>query len=253
MNGGVLVSVRDSEEARAALAGGAAVIDVKEPRHGPLGCAAPETVAAVGRAVAGAVPWTVALGELADGPAALARRFDDVVTALAGAMPPAAVKVGLAGMDRQAWERDLATVFARLGTATAPVAVAYADHEVAVAPDPRAVVAAAARLGCRWLLIDTADKSRGSMMAGAAAASLAGWIAAAHGARLSVVLAGSLTLDDLPAAVAIGAALVGLRTAVCCGGRLGVVDEGLVRAAVTAAARARRCSAVTAGADPRPR
>lgn len=252
MNGGVLVSVRDPDEARAALAGGAAVIDVKEPRHGPLGCAAPETVAAVGRAVAGAVPWTVALGEVADGPAAVARRFDDVVASLAGAPPPAAVKVGLAGMNRRAWERDLATVFARLGTATAPVAVAYADHEVAVAPDPYAVVAAAVRLGCRWLLIDTADKSRGSVMAGGTAHALPGWIEAAREARLPVVLAGSLTLDDLPAAVASGATLVGLRTAVCCGGRLGVVDEGFVRAAVASAARARRCPAIAAGADPRP-
>jgi len=33
----LLVSVRDASEARAALAGGAGIIDAKEPLNGPLG------------------------------------------------------------------------------------------------------------------------------------------------------------------------------------------------------------------------
>ncbi|NBW96041.1 MAG: hypothetical protein EBR28_04765, partial [Planctomycetia bacterium] len=64
---GVLVSVRNAVEVVAALAGGAHVIDVKEPARGSLGRAAPEAVAAVAAAVAGAVPWTMAAGELAAG------------------------------------------------------------------------------------------------------------------------------------------------------------------------------------------
>ena len=238
MDGGVLVSVRDADEARAALAGGAAIVDVKEPRHGALGAAAPEVIAAVGRIVAGAVPWTVALGELAEGPAVLAGRIEAIATALAGARPPAAVKVGLAGMVRRPWERDLERLFARLPSATAPVAVAYADHRAVAAPDPGDVVAAGIRLGCRWLLIDTADKSQGSVLHGPAAAWLPRWIAAARSGGLPAVLAGSLAIDDMPAAVGSGALLVGLRTAVCCGGRMGPVDRRLVRAAVEAAAAA---------------
>ena len=31
---GLLISVRDAEEARAALAGGAGLVDIKEPRRG---------------------------------------------------------------------------------------------------------------------------------------------------------------------------------------------------------------------------
>ena len=38
---GLLVSVRDGQEARAALDGGAAVIDVKEPLRGSLGLPQP--------------------------------------------------------------------------------------------------------------------------------------------------------------------------------------------------------------------
>ncbi|GIS63269.1 MAG: hypothetical protein CM1200mP2_54940 [Planctomycetaceae bacterium] len=38
---GLLVSVRSGQEARAAIEGGCAVLDVKEPAHGPLGMAGP--------------------------------------------------------------------------------------------------------------------------------------------------------------------------------------------------------------------
>src|SRR5947209_7857771 len=60
----LLVSVRSAEEARAALEGGAAVIDVKEPDRGPLGRADPSIWAEVRAAVPMATPVSVALGEL---------------------------------------------------------------------------------------------------------------------------------------------------------------------------------------------
>src|SRR4051812_12944434 len=63
----LLVSVRSAAEAEAALTGGAGLIDVKEPSRGPLGRADDATIAAVVRIVAGRVPVSAALGELADG------------------------------------------------------------------------------------------------------------------------------------------------------------------------------------------
>ena len=62
---GLLVSVRSADEARAALAGGADVIDIKEPGRGPLGRADEATWRAVRAEVAGRVPVSAALGELA--------------------------------------------------------------------------------------------------------------------------------------------------------------------------------------------
>ncbi|MEX0885938.1 MAG: (5-formylfuran-3-yl)methyl phosphate synthase, partial [Phycisphaeraceae bacterium] len=41
---GLLVSVRNVAEARAAMAGGADVIDIKEPAAGALGAASPTTI-----------------------------------------------------------------------------------------------------------------------------------------------------------------------------------------------------------------
>jgi len=59
----LLVSVRSADEARAALAGGADLIDVKEPSRGPLGTADSDVIAEVLRAVNGRVPVSAALGE----------------------------------------------------------------------------------------------------------------------------------------------------------------------------------------------
>src|SRR6478735_1969877 len=63
---GLLVSVRSAAEALAALAGGADVIDVKEPNRGSLGAADDETISDIVRAVAGRAPVSAALGELVD-------------------------------------------------------------------------------------------------------------------------------------------------------------------------------------------
>ncbi|HKB38458.1 MAG TPA: (5-formylfuran-3-yl)methyl phosphate synthase, partial [Gemmataceae bacterium] len=60
----LLVSVRSAREAEAALAGGADVIDVKEPRRGPLGRADNAVLRAVLVAIAGRRPVSAALGEL---------------------------------------------------------------------------------------------------------------------------------------------------------------------------------------------
>ena len=57
------VSVRSAAEAEAALAGGAAVIDVKEPDRGVLGRADGAVIAAVAGAAAERAPVSAALGE----------------------------------------------------------------------------------------------------------------------------------------------------------------------------------------------
>ena len=76
----LLVSVRSAAEAEAALAGGAAVIDVKEPARGALGRADDAVIADVVRAVAGRAPVSAALGELRDRP----ERQPAVLPAVAG-------------------------------------------------------------------------------------------------------------------------------------------------------------------------
>src|SRR5438552_9682827 len=132
----LLVSVRDAAEAYAALAGGADLIDVKEPTRGPLGRADDATIADVVRAVGGRVPVSAALGELHVHP--------DVPP-----VPLDYVKWGLAGWDGRDWQRALADAPRQA------VVVAYADWQDAAAPNAAFVAQFAAERRAAALLIDT--------------------------------------------------------------------------------------------------
>src|SRR5262245_49549278 len=138
---GLLVSVRSVEEAEAALAGGAALIDVKEPERGPLGRAKDSTIAAIINHVANRRPVSAALGELSD--------FDGVI-------PPglAYVKCGLAGCLDTSWRSFLKDQWERTQPPLA-VAVAYADWQCAKAPTLWEVVALALERPGNVLLVDT--------------------------------------------------------------------------------------------------
>src|SRR5438128_7219254 len=68
----LLVSVADAPEARAALLGGADVIDAKDPRGGALGAVRPERLRTLCDAVGTGRPLSAALGDR--GPPALVER-----------------------------------------------------------------------------------------------------------------------------------------------------------------------------------
>ena len=243
---GLLVSVRDAAEAAAALEGGAAIIDVKEPRHGPLGAADPEAIAGVAQVVGSRRPWTMACGELGGGQgtvhdrpldasvSALRIRLDRMLSLLQDpAVPPAAVKIGLAGAAGTDWQRRLRAVFDSLPFGSERVAVAYADWQRAMAPSPPDVIGAAAGLGCSVLLLDTFDKAAGGLFDCCPTGMPAAWVMAARAAGLQVVVAGRITPAEIPAAWALRPNVVALRSAVCFNGRDGVVQAGLVRRAVS--------------------
>jgi uncharacterized protein (UPF0264 family) len=236
---GLLVSVRNAAEAAEALDGGAAIIDVKEPRHGPLGAAEPEAIAAVARVVGTRRPWTMACGELegeaADEPVggSIRRRLDRMLALLEGsAVPPAAVKIGLAGAAGTDWQRRLLAVFESLPAGSERVAVAYADWQRAGAPSPPEVIAAAAGLNCPVLLIDTFDKNAGGLFACCPPGMPATGVAASRAARLQVAVAGRLATTEIRSAWDLRPDVVALRSAVCFNGRDGAVQAGLVRSAV---------------------
>lgn len=251
---GLLVSVRDAAEAAEAVEGGADIIDVKEPRQGSLGRAEPAAAVAVARVVAARRPWTMACGELggqsggeasgqaggevgseaaATGGAAISRHLDRVWSLLVGgALPPAAVKIGLAGAAGTDWRRRLLTIFESFPFDSERVAVAYADWALARAPSPGEVIAAAAGLGCSTLLIDTFDKSAGGLFDCCQPGLPAAWVAAARAAGLQVAVAGRISQEGIPAAWGLRPDVVALRSAVCFNGRDGRVQAELVRRAM---------------------
>jgi (5-formylfuran-3-yl)methyl phosphate synthase len=216
----LLVSVRSKAEALAALAGGATVIDVKEPRHGSLGRANFDVWRDVREIVPRSMPVSVALGELAEWPADHAEEIPrDAWTGLAYC------KLGLADapvdwVDR--W-RDLRQ---RLTISGSPfpawVAVVYTDWQAAGAPTPDAVIDAASAIDtCHGVLFDTWDKGNGRGID-------LSWKPQVELVRASgrfVALAGSLNARTIRRLTALAPDFFAVRGAACMGGdRLGTID-----------------------------
>lgn len=212
----LLVSVRDAAEAEIALAGGADLIDVKEPTRGPLGAADAATIRSIADQIAGRVLLSAALGELVAG-----NRLDP---SLAGQVRYA--KFGMAGCGRLPdWTRRWQAALGALPREVVPVAVVYADWPAAAAPQPREVMARAAGLGCGAVLIDTFDKAAGPLDRHVALAELARWLAAVREAGLVSVVAGGLGETQLQRILPLGPDYVGVRKAGCIGDRTGRLDR----------------------------
>src|SRR5689334_19855735 len=62
----LLVSVRSGDEVAAAVAGGAEIVDAKEPARGALGAVGPDELREISRVLPAACPLSVALGDPAD-------------------------------------------------------------------------------------------------------------------------------------------------------------------------------------------
>ena len=220
---GLLVSVRDAAEAESALRGGAALIDVKEPLHGSLGSASPEVWRQVRDAVPAHVPCSAALGELKDLTTQQVARW---YSSLAGYQ---FAKLGLATCGNTSnWKSRWQSVLQELPPETRPVGVVYADWQSAGAPSPDKVLSAAIESSCSALLIDTFDKSRGSISTYFSLQELKHFLSAARAANLTTVLAGSLTPVLVRELLPLAPDFLAVRGAVCRGGRTGTVEESLV-------------------------
>jgi hypothetical protein len=218
---GLLVSVRNGQEARSALEGGADLIDVKEPIRGALGAADPAIWADVLRAVAGAVPASVALGEVSE-----AGEPADAGT-LAGFQ---FAKWGLAHGGRSAdWLPRWTERLGGLPSGVTPVAVIYADWRRAESPQPEQIIAAAAGLHCGVVLFDTFDKQHGGLLEHLSQQELGRLTGQSRQAGLRVVFGGGLCRMTIPQVLSLQPDYVAVRGAVCRRDRTGDLDTALVR------------------------
>jgi len=222
----LLVSAASAADARAAVEGGADVVDAKNPAAGALGPVSLETLRGIVEAVNGARLVTAALGDARTAAAIRedARRFTSLGARL--------VKVGFAGIHQPADVVALATAAvrgARDGDEHAGVVlVAYADaqHPAFSATD---LLGVASEVGAAGVLLDTADKSGPRLTDLVTPSWLADWVDRAHQAGLLAAVAGRLRSGDLPVARHAGADIAGVRGAACDGGRSGQVSARSVR------------------------
>lgn len=245
----LLVSVRNAPEAEAALAGGADIVDAKEPLNGPLGPVATDVLQSICAVVDRAVPISVALGDvgrdnIADGLLSAART--DV----------AFVKIGLGGSGRHSrrwldlgawstpgpWALGLGP-WSVLGPESvlgpwslvrqqrpSVVVVAYADYEAANTPSPDEAIDIAAETHATGILLDTCDKDGSGLTALMTPRALGAFVTRAREHGLGVALAGRLTAGDIDRVCDAEPDILGFRGAACDGGRAGIVSADRVRA-----------------------
>lgn len=212
----LLVSVRSAAEAVEALAGGAGLIDVKEPARGPLGKPGRGVIDSVCGTVGGQAPVSVAMGEITE----------DFTDTLPGGVRYA--KVGLAHGPVD-WPDRLRGFRDRVSPARLIVAC-YADYECVIAPSPDELLDWASGHGASGVLIDTAVKGSHNLFDWFDVVALGRWVRRAQSAGLLVGVAGSLSGDDFVRAVELRPDVVAVRGAACRGGdRLERVDRRCVR------------------------
>lgn len=234
----VLVSVVHADEVEAAVAGGADIVDVKNPREGSLGASFPHVIRRVRELTPVEVPVSAAIGDMPDLPGMAA-----LAAAGAAACGVQFVKVGLLGSREPTAARQLLRAVCRAAREQHPavrvMATAYADAQAVGALAPLDLPQVAAAAGVDGCMLDTARKGEGTLLTVLDPDTLERFVLQTRRAGLLCALAGSLGTTDLPRIAALGPDIVGFRGAICHGSRSeGRVDAHAVRQLKAAVATA---------------
>jgi len=212
-------------------------LDLKNPSAGSLGCPSSKVACdfldtADELSNRRLLTLSVAIGELTEGisefdsdrppnhfsmpiAADTINRFDFVKVALAKTHPSCLRTDQKQVVEGEAWIELATSLSGQLSSPSKLILVHYADHHLAGSVEWERVLWASHLLGCEYILIDTFNKTAGS---------LADWLstedcqryasqADVHGLKLS--LAGSLRLEDLLRLEKTGASIIGIRGAAC--------------------------------------
>jgi uncharacterized protein (UPF0264 family) len=224
----LLVSVVAQGEVEAAIAGGADIVDVKNPAEGSLGAPTPGLLRAIRSLVSPPVLLSAALGDAPHLPGTLA-----LAAAGAAACGADYLKVGLLGSARPEQALELLTAVRRaaaeVNASARLVAVAYADAARVGALPPHELPCLARQAGAHGVMLDTAVKDGVSSLTALGEARVAAFFAAARALGLETAMAGALAPADIERARRLGADIVGVRGSACEGGRGGKVSADRVR------------------------
>jgi (5-formylfuran-3-yl)methyl phosphate synthase len=210
----LLISPQNPKEAAQAIAGGADIIDVKNPREGPLGASFPWVIKEIKQILPNGVELSCTLGEAPGllGTIALA--------AYGGAsLGVDYVKAGLSGIKTLQEATELLEGIVKAAKQCNPkvkvVAAGYADYQRANSIEPSLVVQAAVKAKADLVMLDTAVKDGKNLFDFQSLKQLRVFIDSAHQQGLGTALAGSLRAQDLPVILKLGADFAGLRGAAC--------------------------------------
>ncbi len=224
----MLVSPINTEEAKAAMAGGTDILDVKNPKEGSLGANFPWVIKSVAGVAAGKLPVSATIGDFdyKPGTASLA--------ALGAAFSGADyIKVGLLKIENQEQAGDMLANIVRsvkeFDDKKKLVAAAYSDCARVGSISPMDLPEVAAECGADVVMVDTAVKDGKSTFEFMSESEIIEFISAGHDFGMEVAIAGTIKFEDLELLKRVAPDIIGVRGAVCGGDRSGTIKEELVR------------------------
>ncbi len=203
----LLASVTNAREAVMALAGGADIIDLKEPARGALGAVSVEIQKEVVQLVMKQRPVSATVGDLPMRVETLSQAIE--ATADTGVD---IVKVGLPHLEQHPDCLEALSGNAERGVHI--VAVLFAEQKPTLH-----LLDELAHAGCVGVMLDTANKSAGNLCSVIDPDSLLSFVRHAHGLGLLSGLAGSLTVDNIGPLLDLNPDYLGFRGALCDAGK----------------------------------
>lgn len=224
----LLVSPKNAAEARIAVAGGADIIDVKNPAEGSLGANFPWVIREVKKILPEGRELSATIGDFPFLPGSAA-------LAALGAVSCGVdyVKVGLKGARSLEEGIALAEAVARAvkdeDAGVKVVCCGYADYGRVGSVDVSLIPEIARASGADYAMIDTAVKDGKSLFDFLSKKDISSFIGESHGRGLLVAVGGSVSINDLGFLKETGVDVVGVRGAVCERGRESVLSLEKIR------------------------
>ena len=235
----LLISPSNEKEAEEAIAGGADIIDVKNPAEGPLGANFPWIIKRIREITPKKLQVSCTLGEVPNLPGTIS------LAALgAASLGVDYIKVGLCGVKTSNQAIQLLESVSQAAKECNPqikvVATGYADAEKINSINPLILPQIAKQAKIDLVMIDTYTKQGKNLFDNLTTTQVKSFIDNAHSLGLEVALAGSLRKADLPIVYDLGADIAGLRGAACSrGNRIsGEITRELVNDLVTTVKKA---------------
>jgi uncharacterized protein (UPF0264 family) len=210
----LLISPKNSKEAIEAIAGGADIIDVKNPKEGPLGANFPWVIKEIKQLMPNNVELSCTLGEAPNLPGSMA-----LAAYGAASLDVDYIKIGLNGVQTIQKATNLLENIVhavKMCNSKIKIVVAgYGDYSRVNSIDPQLIVQTAFAVNADVVMLDTAIKDGKTLFDFQTLQHLESFINRAHEHKLNVALAGSLQIQNLPIIKKLGADFVGLRGAAC--------------------------------------
>jgi uncharacterized protein (UPF0264 family) len=210
----LLISPKDEKEAVEVIAGGADIIDVKNPKEGALGANFPWVIKRIREITPKNIEVSCTLGDVPNLPGAMS------LAALGAATTGVDyIKAGLYGLkteeDAVYLTRSVTRAVRDFDSSIKVVITGYADASRVGSVNPMLIPDITHKAQADIAMIDTAVKDGKNLFTFLTINQLRSFVDAAHDHGLKAALAGSLKKEDLPAVYALGADVVGLRGAAC--------------------------------------